>query len=304
MSKTLLAAAILFLAFFGSAFTADQDEPRQFIVSIVRADGTLLPFAQYANGGWMNPWPSPRRPAASIYDEEPEEVIPHSLGNLPEPWFLQCGKIPPKWYFWSSPNSPQVLNASQVLQVDNHSQKNWALLTDFPKQNTKGTHHRNLGVALNVNAKVEPLIQIETNSAEAADLLSFVRQVFGNADNAEMKTLYRSSSRLNGEYLYYFDAQKQHKRSTVSTEPGCNDISIFQGWVSADEKGGMGLFDSRVFLTDCDLKGPSFSTPLGILKLKSSIFLFISEHGWEDESYWILELDKSGLHKVLETYGG
>lgn len=66
----------------------------------------------------------------------------------------------------------------------------------------------------------------------------------------------------------------------------------------------MGLLDSRVSLTDCDLKGPSFATPLGILNLKNATYIFVSEHGSEDESYLILELDQSGLRKVLETFGG
>jgi hypothetical protein len=191
-----------------------------------------------------------------------------------------------------------------VVQVDNHSQTNWALTSDFPAQNTDDTHHRNLGVALNVNQNVEPLLEIQKNAAEAAEIISFVRQVFDEADGAELKNLYRSASRLNGEYLYYFDAQKKHERATISTDRGCNDISLYQGWITADARGGLGLVDSRNFLTDCDLKGPSFATPLGMLRLKNATYLFISEHGWEDESYLILEFDRSGLHKVLETFGG
>lgn len=302
MNKTLLLTTALVFALVSGQRPDQRTEPRQFIASILRADGTLVPFAQYGNGGWTNPWPSPRRAPASIYAEAPEELIAHSLG-LPEPWFVQCGKFPPTWYFRQATDTLRVLKASQVVQVDNHSQTNWALVTDLPKQNTNETHHHNLGIALNVAVRVDPVLRIKTGSPEALDLLSFVQQVFEDGHNAELKMLYRSSVRLNGEHLYYFEAEK-HKTSTTSTEPGCDDITLFQGWVSADEKGGMGLLDSRVFVTDCDMKGPSFTTPLGILKLKDATFVFASEHGWEDESYWILELNTSGLHKVLETYGG
>jgi hypothetical protein len=283
----------------------NRDDPDQFIVAILRADGTLVPFAQYGNGGWTNPWPGPREAATSVYAEDTGPVIPHSLGNLPEPWFKQCGRIPAQWYFWSSRGAAKLLKASEVVQVENHSQTNWALLTDFPRQNTNDTHHRNLGVALNANLEVEPWAQIQADNAEAEDVLSFVRQVFEDAPRAKLTNLYRSNSRFNGEYLYYVEAEKQHNRSTLSSERGCNDISLFQGWISADAKGGMGLLDSRVSLTDCDMKGPSFSTPLGIMKLKNRTFLFVSEHGWENESYLILELDETtGLRKVSETYGG
>jgi hypothetical protein len=208
-----------------------------------------------------------------------------------------------------------VLSVSRVIQVENHSQTNWALLTDFPKTNAADGHHENIGVALNVNEKIEPMIEINAESVEAADLLSFIKQLFDEAETAELKKvppkvrmsitkLSRSKSSLNGKHLYYFEAEKQYEKPATAGDPSCNDVSLFQGWIEATERGGLGLMDSRLFLTDCDLKGPSFTTPLGIMTRKNETFLFVSEHGWEDERYMILELSTSGLHKVLETYGG
>lgn len=341
MRKILLVAAFSLFA-LGAGYevnkahlSSKRDDESQFIAGILRGDGTLVPFAQYGNGGWYNPWPNPRGSAESVYAED-TEVIPHSLGELPEPWFRQCGKIPETWYFWSLAATPAVLSVSRVMQVENHSQKNWALLTDFPKQSAENSHHLNIGVALNVNEKVEPMIEIKPESVEAADLLSFIKQLFDEAETAELNKIHaeqlreleastpffslssearakvrmsitklsRSKSSLNGKHLYYFEAEKQYGRPATSTDPSCNDVSLFQGWMDATELGGLGLEDSRLFLTDCDMKGPSTATPLGIMTLKNKIFLFVSEHGWEDESYMILELSNSGLHKVLETFGG
>jgi hypothetical protein len=318
-----------------SRVSARHDDTTHFIAAILRADGTLVPFAQYGNGGWANPWPAPPQAAEGIYAET-TEVIPHSLGNLPEPWFKQCGEIPKTWYFWSSATTSAVLNASSVLQVENHSQTNWALTTDFPKQNAEDNHHHNLGVALTVNEKVEPLIEIKPQGAETADLLSFIKELFNRAETTELNKiraerspgidwstpflsasseerakvrmsvtkLYRTTSPVSGEYLYYFEAEKDYEKAATSSDQACADVSLFQGWMEADERGGLGLMDSRVFFTDCDMKGPSFATPLGLLRLKNATFLFVTEHGWEDECYVILELDDSGLHKVLETFGG
>ena len=308
MTRTLLLIATLLFASVGgqkirAPRPANPDEASQFIAAVLRADGTLLPFAQYTNGGWTNPWPKPRQTTGSIYDQE-TEVIPHSLGNLPEPWFKQCGKVPKQWYLWSTIATPLVLNAGKVVQVENHSQTNWALTTNYPNPTTEDGHHLNLGIALNVNKKVEPFVPVQTNTAEAAEIISFVQQISDKARGAKLKRLYRSMLRLNGEYLYYFEAEKQHERATVSTDRGCNDISLFQGWITADTRGGMGLLADRYFLTDCDMKGPSSMTPLSILRLKNATYVFVTEHGWEDESYLIFELDNSALHKVLETFGG
>lgn len=338
MRRILLVAAFSLFA-LGDGYEVNKThlppmrhEASQFIAGILRGDGTLVPFAQYGNGGWSNPWPSPRRSAEGIYAED-THVLPHSLGELPEPWFRQCGKIPEPWYFWSLAAAPAVLTVSRVVQVENHSQTNWGLLTNFPKQSEEGGHHRNIGVALSVNEEIEPMIEIKTESVEAVDLLSFIKQLFDEAETAELNKiraeqlseikkstsffslssearakvkmsitqLRRSKSTLNGKHLYYFEAEKQYENST---DPGCNDVSLFQGWMEATEHGGLGLMDSRLFLTNCDRKGPSSATPLGIMTLKHEIFLFVSEHGWEDESYVILELSNSGLHKVLETFGG
>ena len=341
MHRILLVAAFSIIA-LGAAYevnkanlSPNREEPSQFIVSILRGDGTLVPFAQYGNGGWSNPWPGPRRSAESIYAED-TAVIPHSLGELPEPWFRQCGKIPETWYFWSLAATPAVLSVSRVVQVENHSQTNWALLTDFPKQSAEDGHHRLIGVALNVNEKIEPMIEVKPESTEVAELLSFIKEVFDEAETAELNKilteklleitastpffslsrearakvrmsvtkLSRSKSNLNEKHLYYFEAEKQYEKPAASTDPSCNDVSLFQGWMEATERGGLGLMDSRLFLTNCDKKGPSSATPLGIMSLKNKTFLFVSEHGWEDESYIILELSNSGLHKVLETFGG
>ena len=313
----IILLVVAFSLFAVGYFPPQPHEASHFIAAILREDGTLVPFAQYSNGGWSNPWPRPRRSAESIYATD-TEVLPHSLGELPEPWFRQCGKVPETWYFWSLAAAPAVLTASRLVQVENHSQTNWALLTNFPKQSAEGGHHRNIGVALSVNEKIEPMIEIKTESVEAADALSFIKQLFDEAETAELNKiraerakvkmsitqLRRSKSSLNGKHLYYFEAEKQYGQPAASTDPRCNDVSLFQGWMEATERGGLGLMDSRLFLTNCDRKGPGSATPLGIMSLKHQIFVFVSEHGWEDESYIILELSNSGLHKVLETFGG
>jgi hypothetical protein len=336
MNIILIATTLLLLALVAGyevrngSMAAQSKNSDQFIISVLRADGTLVPFAQYGNGGWWNPWPRPRQDAESIYSEK-REAIPHSLGGLTEPWFKQCGKTPTTWYFWATADTPTVLKASKTAQVENHSQTNWALLTDFPGQPPKNnTCHCNIGVALSVNQRVESMIEVKGDSIESKEALSFVKQIFDEEEDAKfnristegssapsnelsilgfplsreergkvmmsVKSLYRSKSDINGKHIYYFAVEKKYA--------GCN-ISLFQGWLEVDAQlGGEGMLDSHLSLTDCDMKGPTFTTPLGFMKLKDRTFLFVEEHGWEDESYTILELNHAGLRRVLETFGG
>lgn len=147
-------------------------------------------------------------------------------------------------------------------------------------------------------------MRVETPPAFANSSLVFS---LSNEERAKVETsltvLYGSSSVVNGEHVYYFEAEKQYQKRTTSGDPGCNDVSLFQGWISRDERDGLGLRAGNFVFTDCDRKGPSTMIPLGIMTLKEQIFLFVREHGWEDESYTILDLNQSGLHRVLQTVG-
>lgn len=331
----LLLALVAGYAVDTSPVSAEQNGTSQFMIGTLRGDGTLVPFAQYGNGGWWNPWPKPRQIAESIYAESPE-VMNHSLADLSEPWFKQCGQIPTSWFFWSSAGTFTALRESQVVQVTAHSGTNWGLLTDFPKRISKDPLHDVIGVAVTVRQKIEPFIEIETARTQGKEISSFIKQIFDVEETAEidrmraerlsaianlpslafslsseervkietsLTVLYRSSSVVNGEYVYYFEAEKQYKRRTTSGGPGCNDVSLFQGWISRDERDGLGLMAANFVFTDCDRKGPSTMIPMGLMTLKDQVFLFVREHGWEDESYTILELNQSGLHRVLLTVG-
>ena len=306
----------------------------RLMIGILRADGTLVPFAQYGNGGWWNPWPKPRLVAESIYAES-SDSLEHSLADLSEPWFKQCGELPISWFFWSSAGTPTELSASRLVQVRAHSGTNWGLLTDLPKRTSTDPLHDVIGVAVTVRQKIEPITKIEPASTQGKEISSFIRQIFDVEETAEidrmregtplsanlspiafslsseerakvetsLTVLYRSSSVANGEHVYYFEAEKQYQKRITSGGLGCNDVSLFQGWIAGDVRDGFGLMAGNLVFTDCDRKGPSTMIPLGIMTLKDQVFLFVREHGWEDESYTILELHQSGLRRVLQTVG-
>ncbi|HET8783364.1 MAG TPA: hypothetical protein VFM63_13150, partial [Pyrinomonadaceae bacterium] len=180
-----------------------------FTIGILRGDGTLVPFAQYGNGGWWNPWPKPLPVAESIYAESPA-VIDNSLAELSEPWFTQCGNIPTSWFFSSSKGTFSVLTASKVVQVTAHSGTNWGLMTDFPKRNSDDPLHDIIGVAATAREKIEPLVKIEPASTQGKEIATFIKEIFNHEDpgkaEASVTVLYRSNSVVNGEHLYYFEA--------------------------------------------------------------------------------------------------
>lgn len=306
--------------------SAKDQNSASFLVAVLRADGTLVPFAQYGNGGFYNPWPKPQ-PCRGCTDE----VQPHSLGELPQPWFVQGGRMPKRWYFRSPNGALTVVKALKIVEVENHSQKNWAAQTDFPHEPVESSHHRNVGIAVTANLRIESM----SESKPAPDgLTSFIKDVFDDEETEKIERLakddplgsaslfrfglpesatkrkraakitkfYRSESPINGEYLYYFQARKVYEIPRLASS---GPVSIFSGWASVETKQGgqLGLIRSEIVFTDTDMKGPTISLPLGILKLSGRTFIFVEEHGWESESYIVLELNR-GINRLLETFGG
>lgn len=339
MKKILIITLLLLVLVAGHAFdkapvSAQDNETSQFMIGMLRADGTLVPFAQYGNGGWWNPWPKPRDVTDSIYAES-TEAIDHSLADLSEPWFTQCGEPPATWFLWTSEGAFSELRASKIMRVGAHSGTNWGLSTDLPTRVSKDPLHDIIGVAINVRQKIEPFIEIKTPSTEGKEISSFIKEIADVEETAEvdrmrveappafvnsspvfslskeerakvatsLTVLYRSNSVVNGEHVYYFEAEKQYQKRSTSGDPGCNDVFLCQGWISRDEKDGLGLMAGNFLITDCDRKGPGTMIPVGIMTLKEQTFLFVREHGWEDESYTILELSQSRLRRVLKTVG-
>lgn len=339
-NRILLAVGSALLAFVvaGDAgrapVSAQGRNVKQFMVGVLREDGALVPFAEYRLGVWWNPWPEFNPNQGS------DEVSPRSLGGHPEPWFQGCEGSSAKWYFWPSADSPLALKTSEVLKVENHSQPNWALMTDYPqkKETEKNAHHLNAGFALSANLKLDGMIEIEKGSAEAGNVMAYVKAAFDHSENAEAKRLaaeaprsdglppgdgfplsaeqrarvglavtklYRDRSGVGGGHIYYVEVEKRYAKPAGSRDAACENVAFLKGWVWKSKDGTLGLLNDAFGLTDCDGKERGSGVEMfGVLTSSERTFLLAVEHGWEDESYVIYELKDAGLTRLLETFGG
>lgn len=310
--------------------SSDEVESTSFLVAVVKGDSTLLPFAEYGNGGFYNPWPRINKPCPGCT----YEIGPHSLGGMPQPWFEQGGKAPHEWYFRLSNGSPAVLKPLKTIEVVNHYEENWVVVTELPFEPEENSHHDNIGIAISTNLKIENFVkrkpegdyfasslkdgfdfletlEIERIASEYPSGLELMFQ-FGlpntaaerQKTNKTITKLYRSESVFDGEYLYFFEARKEYE--TRRPDGALSDhVSIYTGWAIVEDRpgGSWGILTSEIIFTDLDIKGPTLSLPLGILRLNGRVFIFVEEHGWDSESYTIFEFD-GGIHRRLETDGG
>src|ERR1700730_7564977 len=146
MLKTLVTLASLAMTLSSATVLKHPRAPVQtnsddtFIVGILGPDGVIVPFAQYANQKWTNPWHSPQP------EEPPDE--PDTIADLEKPWFESSTKPSSDWYLWSTSGEPTTLKTSKMVQVDSHCQHVWGLVTDYPKQPAKDGCARNVGAVL------------------------------------------------------------------------------------------------------------------------------------------------------------
>jgi len=184
-------------------------------------------------------------------------------------------------------------------------------------------------VALDVDKWVDNPIEIINVSQERRRITSFIRPAFDKSEgikppgidslgaavyypsNAERRKarliinrLYRNSEPIDGQRIYYVEAKKEYQKPSLSkTDPPCT-ISFFKGWIVQNKRDGLSLIDSRYILSDCDGKVITSTKLLGILPMRGRIFFITEDHGYEDESYRILELKGSRIKQLLNVYGG
>src|SRR5215813_2314798 len=327
MSNSLIAMCLLSMLavslVMGSADIPSQDKDHnQFTIGILRGDSVIIPIGEYRDGKWLARWPKP---------DGFGEDIDTSLADLPDAWFDRNRVLSTTWYYRPSNDVATLIKTSKKVKVQNHCQENWAVLCDFPGQPLKaGEHHRNVGVALDADKWIDNPIEIINSSREGRRITSFVRPAFDKSEgikptgigslkpyphypsNAERRKarliidrLYRNREPIDGQRIYYVEAKKEYKNLYFSkTDPSCNTISFFKGWIIQNKRGVLRLIDRRHILSDCDMKAATSTKLLGILPMRDRIFFITEDHGYEDEGYRILELKGSRIKQVLNVYGG
>jgi hypothetical protein len=116
--------------------------------------------------------------------------------------------------------------------------------------------------------------------------------------------LYRSRQAFNGQVYYYFEAKKEYKKTMTSKDQSCSNISFFKGWILQNPRGEMVLANPKLNITDCDMKGVEVTRLLGSLAIMNQVYAITEDHGYEDESYSIFEISRSGIKQLMRIYGG
>ena len=79
---------------------------------------------------------------------------------------------------------------------------------------------------------------------------------------------------------------------------------MMTGWLVPTDDGTFKLLDPKVFLTDCDAKEARNGVPLAAFRVSGRSFWVLQEHGYEDETYLIVDIRASAVRYPIEVNGG
>lgn len=284
------------------------------VVAIVRDDGVILPFARFADGEWTTPWPAPAPGSMSAERGDPVKNWLMAEGRLLEEWRVHTGPKPGK------------TRVKGVTEVSNHCVTAGGLATDLPATRRSGGLHRNLGIAVSEGLEGQPLIEVKHHADETRALAGFLQKAFAESDRAalearqktaagkrvpgspadfgsfEVRTLRRSSEEVGGDHLYFVGAIRPH--APMTARDACPEESLFQGWFTRSGRGEPEWIDRKVEIADCDGKGRSVLTPLGLLEAGGDDFVVVEEQGYESETYAVYSLGKEGVKRRHGVPGG
>jgi hypothetical protein len=274
-------------------------------IAVLRDDGTLVPFAQYQQGNWLNPWPKPEGYYSS-----------NTIADLPKPWFSQSKALKATWYSWSTKGGAKPLTTSNVVQVDNDCQKNWGLQSNASSP-VKGNYPQHIGFATDTKLQADGLIEV-SDSSERSEIIALLAPLFEKAESGALAKkvtatkrkagrlaishLYRSPE-VKGKSLYYIEATKEYPVPVDPQSPDCKVTSLFTGWLSkvASKRE---VLQHNIEVTDCEMMEAANRIPLGMLQVDNRVFIVAEDSTGETHSYSIYEWTGSGVQLLLETSAG
>ena len=293
----------------GMEVSPARDRDQRFTVAIVRPDGALVPFAAHDAGPWERAWP-----------EAEEATGVTSLDAVPSVWRKRGDPVPRVWTVWpASGGTPIQARVGGIEVVKAHCSGQVALKTNLP--GTKAEHPLKFGIALDSSsvpvgaveevrrsdaiwAAAERVVLASFSALETAEAIRNAEQLPHEtpAPVARITALYREAKSPRSPL--YVIAEKKYRTARSPQDPQCNISTIMTGWLVPRDDGTLTWLDPKVFLTDCDLKGPRTGIPLAAFRISDQLVWVLQEHGYEDETYLIVEIGALEVRYPIEFNGG
>jgi hypothetical protein len=209
---------------------------------------------------------------------------------------------------------------SNAGYADSLCSQNWVLMTDFPRQLT-GCRNccpvPTLGIALSTPRAIEPILReaieraplteitsaFETSEAREVARLAADRRATGLPGHelpGDVVARRTHPIRITGLWharnssLHYVEAIRRYG------DTGCQAITAFRAWFwEPDPKTPAAFAGTHVEITDCDMKGAHFTTPLGRLEINGMPHVIVQVNSWEAQDHGVLRVTRESVTTMI-----
>jgi hypothetical protein len=293
---------------------ARQAKPAdRVLVALVRSEGVLVPFVEYAEGRWNNAGAAAGTSQAAV----------------PAVWFVRGGAAPRDWSVMLATGARRAAQANSATLVQSHCSPQWGLLSDLGDQPLPlNTLRRQVGVAVAGPATVDGFETLDRAAPEVARLSVAVLRTFDLDEDAALarwtaagkgrlqpvierhaipfaiEAAYRSRITVSGQRLVYLRVSRTHRESAAASSP-CTHVSVLDAWIFEDEQGRPTIATtSRFVMSDCARRDVRTGVPFGIVRVDGRAFVASVDYYGESEEYRISAVGGETVRSIVSTFGG
>jgi hypothetical protein len=298
----LIAAAATTARVPASAFQ-DPKKPadRHYAVAAVRADGTIIPFAEYRDRRWRDFWTG---------TEDGGISVPITLDAIDEDWW---GKLGPalKWWHWIRPSVAEAMTVAGPRPVSTPCSVEVGLETDFkPGEGLPAreeTPYPKAGLATTASIDFAPIPLVPEGDTDWVRVRDAVDREFPLAEDFALGFMQwkhpvpeRIRNRgaidlqrvwhVRDSRFFYFEAMRRYPDlDPPEGQPPCDLVTYVAGYLWEERSEKLRPVNVRALISYCHMEQAAFLWPLGTIREGSKQFWVLQSAGWTGEFYGIVE---------------
>lgn len=288
---------------FGEIPPSSQASTRKYNIAVARADGVLIPFAQFDRGVW--------RPFWTGADHSLKITVPATLDDVSPAWWRD---EPPSmdWTLWRDEGGPLAVRAKAPRVVYTPCSTQVALATDLrPPADLPPPHQApfpKIGLASTAPIDIEPIEAVPPNDTDWMRVKRALgEKEFRVAENTALgdmgwnhpvKSIERDRAAIDLQAVwhvkdsrfFYFEAMRRYPDpKPPKGKPACELVTYVAGYFWEERSENLRPVGVNALVTYCHMERATFLWPFGVIREGGKQFWVFQSAGWTGEVYGITE---------------
>lgn len=316
---SLLAAAGPLGAFLErgrNSVRGDQERTGAFMLSVLRRDGIVVPFAAFDGRRWSKRWP----------ERLPNER-PISIEDIPKPWW-GIEPAPHRLRHWADGAAAGNVTLTSPVVTPLMCEPRLALRSDYKSSQPAPPGFvlpsPKDGLLISGDATVSKIDTVDPASEEARKVLGQALEEFNREENASasaftawrhpvksserkklpvtLEAIYRAPTDDPEWTAYFIEAVREYPPGP-NDKDGCGLATYVSGFVLTNQQHDAIRISARI--TFCDRKDIAYMLPFGLIEADGKNYWVFQHAGFEAETYQVLRPHRRNVDTaVIYNAGG